>query len=215
MGFLQHTVDNNMDLWHACLETEFVQNIGNGKLTKDEFMYYIIQDSIYLRRYAQVLAMGIVKADNIQDIKTFYSFLSFVNTGEGNTRVEYLHQYGLTEQQADAMAEHPVNRAYTDFMMKCAVQGNRLDILFAALPCMLSYYWIFRQLIARYPDSMNSWLAPFLADYTSDEYRDICIHWGRYTENLCTDLSADRKQQLADIFRESCQHELNFWNMKK
>lgn len=215
MDFLKNTIEKNLSVWQECLDTDFVQGIGNGKLPKDDFIYYIVQDSIYLRKYAQVLATGIVKADNMADIRTLYSFLSFVNESEGSTRLKYLADAQITDLQADRAAENPVNKAYTDFMMQCATQGQLAEILMCALPCMLSYYWIFVKLVQQYPDSMNGYYGPFLKDYTDKNYHIACQNWTAYTENLCKDYSTERKEKLAEIFYESCIHELNFWNMKK
>lgn len=214
MGFLQKVIDENMYIWQQCLETDFVQSIGKGTLKKEDFMYYIVQDSIYLRKYAQVLAAGILKAENMADIRTLYSFLAFVNEGEGSTRLRYLADGGLTEQQADSALEHPDNKAYTDFMMRCATEGRLAEILMSALPCMLSYYWIFVKLVRQYPESMQGYYAPFLKDYTDKNYGVSCQNWTEYTENLCKDFSDERKEKLAEIFRQSCIYELNFWNMK-
>ena len=61
-----------MPVWQQCLETDFVRGIGDGSLSMEDFMFYIVQDSIYLRNYARVLAMGIVKAPDLSQVKTFY-----------------------------------------------------------------------------------------------------------------------------------------------
>ncbi len=213
MTFIEQVSQKAIPVWKLCLDTDFVQNMGKGTLTKEKFAEYIVQDSIYLRRYASVLAMGIVKADNIKTVKTFYSLLAFVNAGEGNTRIKYLKDFGLTEDEADSMPEHPANKAYTDFMMECAIDGGRAEILFSALPCMFSYYWIFTELIKQYPDCLNSYFKPFLMDYTDDIYADICKNWAEYAENLCKNLSSEEKIKLEGIYIRSSQYELDFWKM--
>jgi len=215
MTFIKQLTEEILPVWQQCYETDFVQNMGKGTLSEEEFRFYMIQDSIYLRNYARVLAMGIVKADNIQQVKTFYSLLAFVNEGEGNTRIEYLKKWGLTGRQADSFAEHPSNKAYTDFMMECAVNGNAAEILFSALPCMFSYYWIFTKLVKEYPDSLNGYFAPFLNDYTDEVYLDICRNWADFAEKLCENYPQERKEKLKEIYLRSSLYELDFWNMKE
>ena len=54
MGIIEYVSQKAMPVWQKCLETDFVQGIGNGTLDIDRFKYYIIQDSIYLRNFARV-----------------------------------------------------------------------------------------------------------------------------------------------------------------
>lgn len=214
MTFIERVSKKAMPIWIDCLNTDFIQKMGDGTLPVEDFRNYIIQDSIYLRNYARVLAVGIVKAQDIQQVKTFYSLLSFVNAGEGNTRIEYLKEYGLTDTQADSLPQHPANKAYTDFMMKCACEGGAAEILFSALPCMFSYYWIFTKLVQQYPQCKEGYFKPFISDYTDEIYADICKQWADYAEKLCENISDEQKEKLTEIYIESSIHELNFWNMK-
>ena len=215
MGFVQELTEKNIDIWQKCLDSEFVQNLGDGSLSRDDFMYYAVQDSIYLRKYASALGMGIAKAKNLKDVRTFYSLLAFINEEEGNTRMTYLKDGGYDIFTADASEENPVNKAYTDFMMECAENGDCADIMFCVLPCMLSYLWIFDRLVEQYPDSLNGYYGRLLKDFVSDFSRGMCDKWADFAEELSKDLSDEKKEKLADIFRQSSMHELNFWNMKK
>ena len=215
MSFLKRITDKAMPVWQQCLETDFVRGIGDGSLSMEDFMFYIVQDSIYLRNYARVLAMGIVKAPDLSQVKTFYSLLSFVNEGEGSTRLKYLEAAGISEKQADSSPPHRDNTAYTDFMMDCAVKGDAAEILYSALPCMFSSYWIFTQLISQYPDSMNDVYGPFLADYTDDYYLKVCHRWADYAEQLVSDYTQEKLDRLENIYIRSSEYELAFWKMKK
>lgn len=214
MSFIKYVSQKAVPIWQKCIETDFVQNMGNGTLEKDWFKYYIIQDSIYLRNYARVLAMGIVNASDIQQVKIFSSLLSFVNSSEGDTRIKYLKEFGLTEEKADKYAEHPNNKAYTDFMMDCAKTSDAASILFSALPCMFSYYWIFTELVKQYPESLKGYFAPFINDYINDGYAEICREWADFADNLCKNITENQKENLCKIFIQSSIHELNFFNIK-
>ncbi len=215
MAFIEKLTQQILPVWQECYDTDFIQRMGKGTLTEDEFRYYMIQDTIYLRNYARVLAMGIVKAHDLKQVKTFHSLLAFVNEGEGNTRVNYLKKWGMTSEDADQYPEHPDNKAYTDFMMKCAVEGNAAEILYSALPCMFSYYWIFNKLIEEYPESVNGPFGPFILDYSDEVYKKICTAWGQFAEELVQDYSEEHRENLKDIYLRSSQYELAFWKMKE
>ena len=88
-------------------------------------------------------------------------------------------------------------------------------ILFSALPCMFSYYWIFTELVKKYPESLKGYYAPFLNDYTDEIYAQICKEWAEFAEDLCKDISEEQKEKLTDIYVQSSIYELDFWNMKE
>ena len=215
MSFIEYVSQKAIPVWQKCLETDFVQGIGKGTLEKERFKHYIIQDSIYLRNFARVLAMGIVKSSEISKIKAFYSLLTFVNSDEGDTRLNYLKEFGITEKEADKYPEHPSNKAYTDFMMECADKGNIMEILFSALPCMFSYYWTFTELVKEYPECRKGYYAPLINDYTDISYAQICKEWSDFADKLCYNISDKQKNKLCEIYLKSSYYELDFWNMEE
>ena len=215
MGIIEYVSQKAMPVWQKCLETDFVQGIGNGTLDIDRFKYYIIQDSIYLRNFARVIAMGIVKANDISQVKAFYSLLTFVNADEGDTRLEYLKRFGISDADADKYPEHPANKAYTEFMMDCANAGDAAETLFSILPCMFSYYWIFTELVKKYPECKEGYFAPLINDYTDSIYAQVCKKWADFAEKLCNNVSVEKKNKLCEIYLKSSTYELYFWNMKE
>lgn len=90
MTFTQELIEKNLSVWQQCLDSPFLQQLGAGTLDEACFKGYIVDDSLYLREYAKVFAWGMTKAEDLEAIRTYYSLLSFVNEGEGATRLVYL-----------------------------------------------------------------------------------------------------------------------------
>lgn len=80
---------------------------GGRALDEACFKGYTVDDSLYLREYAKVFAWGMIKAEDMDTIRTYYSFLSFVNEGEGSTRMQYLERYGLTDAAIRRLPQLP------------------------------------------------------------------------------------------------------------
>ena len=151
------------------------------------------------------------KAQTMEDIRICYSLLSFVNEGEGSTRLYYLNNSGLKDADRWNLPQRPENKVYTDHMLEATKNGGMAECLMACLPCMISYYWIFRKLLERSPDVKNTPYWPLVRDYASEDYLLSCRKWAAYTDQLCAELSSEQKAKCIRIFRDCSLHELHFW----
>ena len=79
MGFARELMEENIPIWQQCLETPFLRQLEDGTLPEDCFKGYIVDDSLYLREYAKVFALGMTKAQTMDEIRAYYSLLAFVN----------------------------------------------------------------------------------------------------------------------------------------
>ena len=215
MSFVEECIQDSLPIWEQCLNSPFLRKLENGTLEESCFLGYIIDDSLYLREYAKVFAWGMTKARTMEDIRICYSLLSFVNEGEGSTRLYYLNRSGLTDAEIQNLPQRPENKAYTECMLEAAKNGGIAECLMACLPCMISYYWIFRKLLERSPDVKNTPYWPLVRDYASEDYLLSCQKWATYTDQLCVELSSEQKTKCMQIFRDCSHHELHFWEMSE
>ena len=216
MSFVRECVEDSMPIWEQCLNTEFLRKFEDGTLSEECFAGYILDDSIYLREYAKVFAAGMLKAKTLEEVRTYYSFLAFVNDGEGTTRVDYLHRWGLSEADVDAYPARPQNSAYTEFMVRATQEGTTgAECMMAGLPCMLSYGWIFCTMAQRSPAVLDGPFGDMVRDYIAPESEEICIQWVRFANKLCESLTPEEKEKCMAIFRQSSLCELEFWRMSE
>lgn len=213
MSILQKIVRQSEEIWQACLSHPFLQELGQGTLPMEKFKGYIIDDSLYLREYARVFGWGILKARTMEEMKIFWEFMSFINETESCTRLQYLKRFGITQQEVEGLALRGQNRLYCDFMLEAAQKGGAAELMMAVLPCMFSYYWLVEQLLEQYPAAADGPYADFLQDYSGLAYLDACRSWGTFTEGLLVGKSEEEQSRLSAIFRQSCLHELHFWEM--
>ncbi len=214
MSFVEECIADSMPIWEQCLHTPFLTQLEQGTLPEDCFRGYIVDDSLYLWQYAKVFAWGIIRAEEPEALRTFYSFLAFVNEGEGSTRLQYLHRYGLTDEDVKHLPQRPENKAYTDYMLKAASEGVA-ECMMASLPCTLSYGWIFSQILSRTPGVRDTVYWPMVQDYTENGYDAICERWIAFGNQVCEGLSPERRRRCMEIFRECSRLELGFWHMSE
>ena len=214
MGFVEECVRDSMPIWQQCLDSEFLRGMEAGTLPIDCFAGYIVDDSLYLREYGRVFAAAMVKAKTLEEMRTYYSFLTFINCGEGTTRVQYLRNMGLTEEAIEPLPQRPENRAYTEFMLRAVEEGDLgPECMMAGLPCMLSYAWIFHTMAERSPQVLDGPFGAMIRDYVTESGDAVCVEWAEFANKISARLTAEEKQRCLEIFRGSSLHELNFWKM--
>lgn len=212
MPFMEGILRQNMPVWDKCTAALFVQDMKDGKLSVENFKEYMIQDSIYLKNYARVYGKAIYHAETLKEIQLYYSILNFVTDAESVVRLNYLRQFGTTDDEIEFIDLLPENRNYIDFLFEIAERGNGCEILMAVLPCMLSYSYIFRKL-ADEPESRKSKYWDFIQDYADDRYAESCREWCDFADKKCGSLSEADRKKLGGIFEKASYLELDFWNM--
>jgi len=212
MSFMEDILKQNKPVWDKCIATMFVQDMKDGTLPIEDFKEYMIQDSIYLKNYARVYGKAIYHAETLREIQLYHSILNFVTDTESVVRLNYLRQFGMTDDDIEFIDPLPENRNYIDFLFETAERGNGCEILMALLPCMLSYSYIFRKL-ADEPESRKSKYWDFIQDYADDRYAESCKEWCDFADKKCVSLSEADRKKLGSIFEKAGYLELDFWNM--
>ena len=137
--------------------------------------------------------------------------LAFVNEAEDSTRRYYLKRYGLLDEEIQPLPLRPENR---DYMLNAAKNADdAVDCMMACLPCMLSYGWIFGEMLKNVPTVQNTPYARFVNDYAGERYESICKAWEAFTEKVCAGVSPEREAHCLEIFRTCSEHEHHFWEM--
>lgn len=202
----------NIPIWDACAETPFLRELQRGTLPLEKFRTYMVQDSIYLKNYARLYGKMIWHSTTLQDIRVYYDALDFVTETESAVRLGYLKRFGMTDSDIEDLKPLPENQEYIDFMMNIGEGGNVHEMLMAALPCMLSYSYIFRKLLSS-PDGIGPEYADFIEDYAEDGYFDGCRRLELFAEEKCRMSTREEKEKLGHIFEKGSMLELRFWEM--
>ena len=213
MTFFEEAVAAAMPLWRAAADEDFLTGMGEGTLDRQAFLDYIVQDSLYLRDYLKAYAMALFKSQTLRQMQVFYSVLGYVNDGENATRLRYLSEAGLTDDDVDTMEKKPACAAYTDFLLRVAREEDVPEIVMAVMPCMVGYRFVFEELLRRCPAVLEGPYAPLVRDYTAPEYAAACAEWTDFTNALCAHLPAERRAHLIDLFVQC--HNLSFWLQAK
>lgn len=195
-------------LWESYIKHPFLKELGEGKLSKERFSFYLLQDYLYLFEYAKVYALGFVKAD---DMKLQEMFLIGQNVifEELEIHKKYMLDMGISKDKIENLKPSIYNKAYTNYMLSVAFNGDVDEVIATILPCAWSYSYISKRLKKEY--KTHGFYTHWIDSYSSDEFFNSwqwminCIDEHSYTkEKLC---------KLKDIFKASSEFEYMFWDM--
>lgn len=214
MKFSQVLLEEVKGLWNEYLEHPFVKGIGEGTLDKEKFKNYLIQDYLYLKDYAKVFAMGVVKASTMKEMKFYHQSIKGVLEDETAVHINYLREFGLTPEEVEKYKCELTTASYTNYMLGIALKGGAKEIAMTIMPCTWSYYYIGKHLYDNYKENLEgNFYAPWIEEYASEEFRQCAQEWIDYIDYLCENISEVEKENLKDIFVKSSLYEMEFWNM--
>lgn len=202
--------------WDAYTRHAFVQGLGDGTLPQASFLNYLVQDYVFLVHFSRAWALGVVKADTLDEMKTCAGTVDALVNHEMRLHVEVCAAAGISEAELEAADEAPENLAYTRYVLESGFSGDFLDLLAALAPCVMGYGEIGLRL-ARERTSQT--YAPWIETYAGQEYQEACIRVGEMIDRgVAARLGPDwanspRMGRLQARFSRATMLEVGFWDM--
>ncbi|MGL5414703.1 MAG: thiaminase II [Clostridium sp.] len=211
MRFTDVLYNEVLDVWEKYLKHPFIQGMRDGTLDKELFRDYLVQDYLYLKEYAKLFCMGIVKSKDMDEMRFLYRSINGTME-EGASHIKYMENLGVTEKEAEKTKVDDRNINYTNYMLNIALQGDIREIGIATLACSWSYAYIGEYLF-RNSKLEGNYYREWITLYGESSYKKFKEEWLTYVDNLCSDISQEEKARYVEIFRKCSIYELEFWNM--
>lgn len=197
------------DIYDAILAHPFIGGLTDGTLSEDAFAFYVIQDSLYLRRYARALAAVASRAPT-QGAAAMFSRHSADVAAELELHSTLLPELGISLETLDATEPAPVNLAYTSYMLSVIHSGSYAEGVAAVLPC----YWIYAEvgselLLRGSPDPRYQ---RWIETYGGEEFRAVVAEVLAETDTIGPLISASERDAARRHFRVASRYELMFWD---
>ncbi|TVP42169.1 MAG: thiaminase II [Gemmatimonadales bacterium] len=199
-------------LWDAQLDHPFVKGIGDGTLEEARFRRWVLQDYGYLKEFSRIFAWAVAKADRLESMAWYAKVLDLTLNGEMELHRSYAARFGITPEALEAEPMWPTTRAYTDFLVRTAADGDMADLLAALLPCAWGYVVIGRAL-AKGPLPDDARYADWIAQYASEEFAGAAEWLRGELDRVAADVTPEKAARLREIFLLSSRYELRFWDM--
>jgi thiaminase/transcriptional activator TenA len=199
-------------IWDAQLEHPFVRGIGDGSLDEALFRHWVIQDYAYLKEFARVFAWAVAKAQRLESMGWYAAVLNLTLNTEMELHRKYAARFGLSPADLEAAEVWPTTRAYTDFLVRTAADGDMADLLAALLPCAWGYVYIAERLAGGSPPSDQRY-ADWIAMYASAEFREAAEWLKAELNREAEGATPEKRKRLEALFVQSSRYEWQFWEM--
>src|SRR3990172_8279417 len=121
-------------IWEAIMAHPFVRGMEAGDLAKDKLVFYLKQDFYYVVEFGRVFGLAAVKSAGFTDMAQFAELMHVILHVELAMHRSTCAEFGVTEEDLNAVQPSYANAAYTDFIVRTCYEGDLEDILAVLLP---------------------------------------------------------------------------------
>jgi len=201
-------------VWEDGYNHPFVQELGKGTLDREKFKFYLLQDYLYLLQYAKVFATAVLKSDSEEYMTGFSKSQHYILASEMDVHREYMRNFNITQQEAEAAKSSLFNRSYTANMLSYGLTGGLAEVLAAVFPCAWTYADYGKRLKEQYADKLEgNFYRTWIENYASDEFSDSFEWFFDALDSLVANMSDTQRRKIEDIFVSSVEFEYLFWDM--
>lgn len=203
------------DEWAAYTKHRFVRQLAAGSLPEASFRHYLAQDYLFLIHFARAYALGVYKADTLEDMRRASAAVSAILDTEMGLHVKFCEGWGLSPRDLESAPEAPANLAYTRFVLEAGTAGDVLDLHAALSPCVVGYAEIARWIVAD-PETVleGNPYRPWIEEYAGEAYQGVARDARDHLDKLGRERLTDaRFPKLAATFRLATRLEADFWEM--
>jgi thiaminase (transcriptional activator TenA) len=212
MAFTDELFEAARPIWDAQLEHPFVRGIADGSLDPEVFKRWVLQDYLYLKDFVRIFAWAVAKADRLESMNWYAGVLNLTLNTEMELHRQYAARFGLTAADLERERIWPTTRAYTDFLVRTAADGDMADLVAALLPCAWGYVYIAQGMAKGQPPE-DARYADWIAQYASPEFAEAAEWLRAEMDRLAEGTSLEQRKRLEELFVLSSRYEWQFWEM--
>ena len=205
------------ELWHgiagiygAILAHPFLAGLADGSLPQDTFAFYLVQDALYLQRYAEALAAVASRAPDTAGTEMFARHAAGVAV-EARLHDSLLASLGIDPASAGATEAAPTTLAYTSYLLATTHGGSYADGVGAVLPCYWIYWEVGKELLRL--GSPDPRYRQWIDTYGGEEFADVVREVLAATDELGPALGPAERARVHRHFRTTSRYEWMFWDM--
>lgn len=190
-------------IYQEILELPFVKQLAEGTLTKERFIFYIEQDSIYVENYCRVLAhiaSRLTRQDHIAD------FLKFASVGIEVEKI--LHETYLGARHS-SVSPTPTTLLYNSYESAKGLGPVEIEAA-SILPC----FWVYQKVgehIIKTSSSDNPYFR-WIETYADKEFEKSTLRAIEICDELAENASDGIRRLMTEAFVKATRMEWMFWD---
>ena len=193
------------------LDHPFLKGLADGTLARARFEYYLVQDSHYLRAFAQTLSVLAAKAPKEAWAQTLNRHSADSLLVERQLHESVLGSFGVTPSTVRGTPIAPTNYACTNHLPATAFRQPFPRGLAAVLPCYWIYWEVGKELKKK--GSKNAEYQRWIDQYSDPSYGQAVREVLDMMNAEAAHLDPAARRALKDLFTTSARYEWMFWDM--
>ena len=199
------------DIYRGILVHPFLTGLTDGSLPHGTFAFYVVQDALYLRQYAQALAAVASRAPDAAGTEMFARHAANAVAVEQALHESLLTDLGIDPAAASAAKPAPTNLAYTSYLLAAIYGGSYANGVGAVLPCYWIYWEVGKELQRR--GSPDPRYQRWIDTYGGEEFGAAVRAVLAVTDELGPVLAPRERERVHQHFRVTSRYEWMFWDM--
>ncbi|WP_281648479.1 thiaminase II [Parendozoicomonas sp. Alg238-R29] len=200
--------------WEEYTKHRFVRELANGALPEAAFRHYLQQDYLFLIHFARAYALAVYKSDNFAAMQKPMEALQGLIGHESRLHVEYCKNWGLTEEDMQAIPEATGTVAYTRLVLDAGQSGSLTDLYAALAPCSIGY-GVIGKWLASHQDTVfeGNPYREWIETYSGEEYQASVVDTVNQLDELLAEMPSESQmaKRVKKIFRDATRMEISFW----
>lgn len=190
--------------YEKILEQPFITQLSDGTLSRERFLQYITQDSLYIAEYFRVLAHIASRLERDDHASAFIGFAA-----DGVAVEQSLHEVYIKGQKLSRSQMSPACTLYTSWLKSQAYAPIEVEAA-SILPCFWVYKEVGETIYRRQSGDANpykAWIDCY-GDPAFETSNNLAI-------SICDDLAAaatpEIREQMTRAFVQATRMEWMFW----
>ena len=187
----------------------FNVELAAGTLSRDAFSHYMVQDSLYLRGYARVLALAAAKAPGADEILECAKAAEVAIVVERALHAGYLDQFNIAAGDVEAAQATPACEAYVNFMLATAVTDSFAVLMAAILPC----FWLYQDVGTQIAQNVvpGNYYQAWIDTYSDESFAAATNRMKAIVNTAAASAGENERARMTAAFLRCAQHEWMFW----
>jgi thiaminase/transcriptional activator TenA len=203
--------DSTADIYAAILAHPFVRGLTDGSLAQPAFTFYVVQDALFLRSYAQALAAVASRAADPAGTEMFSRHAAGIVDVEMSLHDSLLADLDIDAAAVDAAEQAPTTLAYTSYLLAAVRGGSFAEGVGAVLPCYWIYWEVGKHLLGQ--GSPDPRYQKWIDTYGAEEFGAEALEVIAVADELGPGLAPAERDRMQRHFRATSRYEWMFWDM--
>ncbi len=197
----------------AMMRHPFVLGIGDGTLSEERFRHFMTQDYVYLIDYARCLAMGSVKAPDLETMSWFAGAVDHILNTEMELHRSYCAGIGITAKELAATKAAPTTYSYTSYLLRVAQIGSFGELIAALVPCIWGYWQVGEMLAIEGVLHNAPQYTEWIEMYAGHESQTVALEAREICDRVAEGAGSHELAAMREAYITCTRYERQFWQM--